>query len=373
MVKAAKLTRNRFVQLIFILFLISVSPRFVVYAEEIAPAPEAAPAPAVEAMPGVEPAPVTVVVPEVVPVPEAVPQPVIETISVPEIVQPVVEPVPEPVPEIAPVITPVITPEPVIDPAIDPADQEIFDKTFTNPVTPDPTTTNPIPGPVDPDELFSEPPKEEIPAVQAPEPGSLTKEEIKKLDEVFTNTDIKEEIVKAPEKIEPQKEKIEPLHSCAFDDFSIEIGSNETKSKPILLKKSGPNKKFGLKVGDLPEGIEINFSTGGKDFTAGESGSQSLAQKFSDLENMAANKDLIFNESVLEEKDPLAKSKEPEQKIDKSDIIVEEISITSSSDSQKGSFNIPIIYAESDEIIGEQNIGSASTIEATCQFNLIVK
>jgi hypothetical protein len=370
--KAVKLTRNRFVQLIFILFLISLSPGFVVYAEDLAPAPEAAPAPVVEAIPVVAPAPEPVAVPEVVPVPEAVPQPAIEPISevvpVSEVIpQPIIEPTPEviPVPEVTPIVTP--------DPAINPADQEIFDETFTNPVPPDPTTTDPIPAPVDPDELFSEPPKEEIPAVQAPEPGSLTKEEIKKLDEVFTNTDIKEEIVKAPGKIEPQKEKIEPLHSCAFDDFSIEMGSNEKKSKPILLKKSGPNKKFGLKVGDLPEGIEINFSTGGKDFTAGESGSQSLAQKFSDLENKAANKELIFNESILEEKDPLAKSKEAEQKIDKSDIIVEEISITSSSDTQKGSFNIPIIYAESDEIIGEQNIGSASTIEATCQFNLIVK
>ena len=352
--KAVKLTRNSLVQLIFILFLISLSSGFVVYAEEIAPAPEAAPAPVVEAIPVVEPAPEPVAVPEVVPVPEVVSQPVIE--PTPEVI---------PVPE----VTPIVTPEPVIDSA----SQEILDETFTNPVVPNPTTTDPIPAPVDPDELFSEPPKEEIPAVQVPEPGSLTKEEIKKLDEVFTNTDIKEEIVKAPEKVEQPKEKIEPLHSCAFDDFSIEMGNNEKKSKPILLKKSGPNKKFGLKVGDLPEGIEINFNTGGKDFTAGESGSQALAQEFSDLENKVANKDLIFNESVLEEKDPLAKSKEIETKIDKSDIIVEEISITSSSDTQKGSFNIPIIYAESDEIIGEQNIGSASTIEATCQFNLIVK
>jgi hypothetical protein len=193
------------------------------------------------------------------------------------------------------------------------------------------------------------------------------------MDEVFTNADIPKEIIKAPEKVEPPKEKVEALHSCAFDDFSIEMASSEKKSKPILLKKSGPNKKFALKVGDLPDGIEINFSTGGKDFTAGESGSISLAQKFSDLENKAANKDLIFNESVLEEKDPSSKSKEIETKIDKSDIIVEEISITSSADSQKGSFNIPIIYAESDETIGEQNFGSASTVEATCQFNLIVK
>lgn len=350
--KAVKLTRNRFVQLIFTLFLISVSPGFVVYAEDISPAPEAAPASVVEATPVVEPAPEPVV-------PEAVPQPAIEPIPVPEIVQPGVEPVPEPSPEATP------------EPAIDPVDQEILDETFTNSVTPDPTTTDPIPAPLDPDKIFSEPPKEEIPA--APAPGLLTKEEIKKLDEVFTNTDIKEEIIKAPEKVEPPKEKVEPLHSCAFDDFSIEMGNNEKKSKPILLKKSGPNKKFALKVGDLPSGIEINFSTGGKDFTAGESGSPTLAQEFSDLENKVANKELIFNESVLEEKDPSAKSKESEPKINKSDIVVEEISITSSGDVQKGSFNIPIIYAESEEIIGEKNIGSVSTIETTCQFNLIVK
>jgi hypothetical protein len=78
------------------------------------------------------------------------------------------------------------------------------------------------------------------------------------------------------------------------------------------LKKSGPNKKFALKVGSVPEGIEINSAqtivfTSGKWFTS--------LSKILCLETKAVNKS-DFTESVLEEKDQQFKAKK-EIKIEK--------------------------------------------------------
>lgn len=344
--KVLKIKKYRLRQFIPVLFLVSFYPSLTVYAEEDIPVLEVVPI--VEAAPALEPEPL--------PAPIVEPEPVIESIPAVE-PTPVVEPIVEPIVEVAPVVElmpVVVEPAPVEAPAVE--SKEILDQTFSNPIVEEKESSVQQ----DPDTIFSDVQIDIAPAIDL----SKKKDELNILDEVFANVDIKKEEVK--------KEKVEALHSCAFDDFSIEIGSNEKISTPILLKKSGPNKKFGLKVGSVPEGIEITFSTNNKDFTSGESGSPSLAQKFSVLETKAVNKELIFTESVLEEKDPQFKAKK-EIKIDEREVVPEEILITSSINSQKGSFNIPIIYAESNEAIGEENFDSNLTVETNCQFNLIVK
>ena len=343
--KVLKIKRYKLSQLIFVLFLISFSPSLIAFAED-APQP-------------VEPTPVETA-PAIEPVVEETP--VIE--EAPVVIEPV--PVAEPIVE----VTPVSEPAPIVDttvvtpPAEDTTieeDKDLLDKTFSDPVVETEVEQPESFGQQDPDKIFSE---EKIDVGEVVD-LSKKKDELNKFDDVFSTVNIEQEI-----KIE--KKKVEALHSCAFDDFSIEIGSNEEKSTPILLKKSGPNKKFALKVGSVPEGIEIKFSTNNSDFTSGESGSPSLAQKFSALETKAVNKELIFTESVLEEKDQQFKAKK-EIKIDEREVVPEEISIKSSSNLQKGSFNIPIIYAESNYEIGEENFDSNSTVETNCQFNLIVK
>ncbi len=348
--KVLKIKRYRLTQLIFVLFLISFSPSLIASAEETAQPVESTP---------VETAPIIVPVVEESPVVEETPV-LVEPVPVTE---PIVEvtPVSEPAPIVdATVVTPPADTPPSEDITIE-EDKDLLDKTFSDPVVETEVEQPESFGQQDPDKIFSE---EKIDVGEVVD-LSKKKDELNKFDDVFSTVNIEQEI-----KIE--KKKVEALHSCAFDDFSIEIGSNEKKSTPILLKKSGPNKKFGLKVGSVPEGIEITFSTNNRDFTSGESGSPSLAQKFSVLETKAVNKELIFTESVLEEKDQQFKAKK-EIKIDEREVVPEEIMITSSSNLQKGSFNIPIIYAESNYEIGEENFDSNSTIETNCQFNLIVK
>lgn len=354
--KALKIKKYKLSQLILVLFLISFSPSLVAFAEETAQPVESTPVetapiivPVVEEVPVVvEPGLVTEPIVEVTPVSE--PAPIVDTTVVtPAVVEPEI---PE---EAAPTDTPPVEETTIED------DKDLLDKTFSDPVVETEVEQPESFGQQDLDTIFSE---EKIDVGEVVD-LSKKKDELNKFDDVFSTVNIEEEI-----KIE--KKKVEALHSCAFNDFSIEIGINEKKSTPILLKKSGPNKKFGLKVGSVPEGIEITFSTNNKDFTSGESGSPSLAQKFSTLETKAVNKELIFTESVLEEKDPQFKAKK-EIKIDEREVVPEEIMITSSSNLQKGSFNIPIIYAESNYEIGEENFDSNSTVETNCQFNLIVK
>lgn len=355
--KVLKIKRYKLSQLIFVLFLISFSPSLIAFAEDapqpVEPTPvETAPAiePVVEETPVVEEAPVVI---EPVPVAE----PIVEVTPVSE---------PAPIVDTTVVTPPLVEPEPPADtpPAEDTTieeDKDLLDKTFSDPVVETEVVKTESFGQQDPDKIFSE---EKIDVGEVVD-LSKKKDELNKFDDVFSTVNIEKEI-------KTEKEKVEALHSCAFDDFSIEIGINEEKSTPILLKKSGPNKKFALKVGSVPEGIEIKFSTNNSDFTSGESGSPSLAQKFSALETKAVNKELIFTESVLEEKDQQFKAKK-EIKIDEREVVPEEILIKSSSNLQKGSFNIPIIYAESNYEIGEENFDSNSTVETNCQFNLIVK
>lgn len=196
------------------------------------------------------------------------------------------------------------------------------------------------------------------------------------LDKIFSTEGIKlkkpQEIVKAPEIPEEPKEKPKPLHSCAFKSFNVEIKDGQIITMPILLKKSASNKHYALKVGSLPEGITIEFSSNKTKFAAGEKSESRVARKFDDLHDKAVKKELVFEESTLEVKDKNIKSKEDTEKIDDREVVVEELSITSIVHRQEGSFNIPIIYGESDKNIDKSSFESDEVITTTCQFNLIV-
>jgi|GEM_PF-2467708 len=352
MVKAENIRKIRLIIAVSTLFLVH---SYIVFAEDVSPdtssTPEAVPTP-----------PPTEVTPEAVPTPPPT-EPVIDTN----------------------ITTPSTTPTDTSSSV--PAEQqtkENFDKTFTDPVAP----VDPAIPPASPDNQIIQDPNTIFSEVnienKAPNTtNSTTDENTKKFDEIFTTTDLKTtpqidlSLIKDEQQINKQDEEItkkpEPLQSCAFDNFSIEMNKNEKKVIPLLLKKSDPNKKFGLMVGKLPDGVKVKFTSNNDDCSMGDTGSPALEQKFSDLENKAANKELIFKDSVLEEKDPTLKSKEKDPKIDKRDMISEEISVEVSGDSQEGSFNIPIIYGESDTDISKAELAAESISTTSCQFNLIIK
>lgn len=222
------------------------------------------------------------------------------------------------------------------------------------------------------DNIFS---NENLPANKPDQSAEeMSPEALKKYDQLFSEIAIIEKPPEIPE-VKVEKSKIKPLHSCAFDNFNVEIYGSGQKSIPIMLKKSAPNKKFGLKVGDLPEGVTVKFISNDNDFISGEKSSKNISTKMEVLKDKAVNKEIIFKESVIEKQnlDVAKKAKEKEPKIDSREVIVEEFSIKSSADAQKGSFNIPIIYLESDEVIEKNTNESNSVIGTNCQFNLVIK
>lgn len=289
-----------------------------------------------------------------------------ETAPVVEETAPVVE---ETAPEVEEII------ESDDDLSLDEVLKDILDETFTNPednaLELDEITES---EPVDFEKIFEDTPSQI--------PNSITIEDIEKFDDVFSNVDLslhKDESINGAPQIDPariakeEKYEAEPLHACAFDNFSIEIFANQTKTIPILLKKSGPNKKFALDVGKVPSGIEIKFSSSNDHFTAVERGQSAMSQKLNDLKNKTVNKELIFKDSVLKEKTPEFKKKEKEEKLNTREIIIDEVTVISSNDVQIGSFNIPILYSESDQQLEESNFKSDLATTTNCQFNLIVK
>jgi hypothetical protein len=121
------------------------------------------------------------------------------------------------------------------------------------------------------------------------------------------------------------------LHSCSFESFEVQALEGETKIFQVSLKKSSAEKFFSLKVGDLPSGVEVSFLTD-------------------------ENEDGVLSGTG-----------------ENSDTVIADVRVNVSVGAQKGSFNVPIFYLESDNYISGDILAGGNVSGTICQFNLITK